>query len=61
MNKIINERMNEKEGQIHGKTVADGCVGAVMQKLLEIQKYSLPTYQPTDLPMDTTRCRFACP
>ena len=53
--------MNEKEGQKHGETVVDGCVGAVMQKLLEIQKYSLPTYQPTNLPTDTTRCRFACP
>ena len=47
----------QKQGRIHGKTVADGWAGAVMQKPLEIQKYLLRT----DLPTDRPRCRVACP
>ena len=30
---------NKKQDRIHGKTVADGWVGAVMQRPLENQKY----------------------
>ena len=41
--------LKKKQGRIHGKTVADGCAGAVMQKPLEIQK-KFETYRPTDLP-----------
>ena len=33
---------------LHGKTVADGWAGAVLQKPLAIQKYLLPTYRPTE-------------
>ena len=50
-----------KQGQIHGNPVADGWVGAVMQKLLGIQKCDRRTDLPTDLPTDTARCRVACP
>ena len=54
----------EEQGRIHGNPVADGWAGAVMQKLPGIQKCDgrtdLPTYQPTDLPTDTARCRVAC-
>ena len=32
-------KMIEKQGWIHGKTVADGWAGAVMQKPPKIQKY----------------------
>ena len=32
------KRANLQQGQIHGKTVADGLAGVVMQKLLAIQK-----------------------
>ena len=39
--------MNE-QGRIHGNPVADGLAGAVMQKLLGIQKCDVWTYQPTD-------------
>ena len=35
--------MEHKQGRIHGKTVADGLAGAVMQKPLAIQKYLGPT------------------
>ena len=38
----------EKQGRIHGKTVADGWAGAVMQKPFEIQKYLGRTDLPTD-------------
>ena len=31
--------MNNEQGRIHGNPVADGWAGAVMQKLLAIQKY----------------------
>ena len=37
-----------KQGQIHGKTVADGWAGAVMQKPLAIQKRYLSTDGRTD-------------
>ena len=41
-----------KQGRIHGNTVADGWAGAVVQKLLEIQKcYGT----------DTAKCIVACP
>ena len=30
--------MKQKQGRIHGNPVADGWAGAVMQKLLKIQK-----------------------
>ena len=47
----FNYTIKMKQGRMHGKTVADGWAGAVMQKLLEIQKYLLrtdvPTYRPT--------------
>ena len=36
----------EKQGQIHGQTVADGWAGAVMQKPLVFRDIS---YKPTDL------------
>ena len=39
-----------KQGQIHGNPVADGWAGAVMRKLLSIQKCDLPTYGCTDVP-----------
>ena len=42
----------QKQGRIHGNTVADGWAGAVMRKLFGIQKCDrqtdLPTYRPTD-------------
>ena len=41
---------NIKQGRIHGNTVADSWAGAVMQKLLAIQKYLLRTDRPTDRP-----------
>ena len=44
------ERDRAKQGRIHGKTVADGWAGAVMQKPLGIQKCDLPTYGRTDVP-----------
>ena len=37
-----------KQGRIHGNTVADGWAGAVMQKLLGIQKCDGPTNGLTD-------------
>ena len=46
-----------KQGRIHGNPVADGWAGAVMQKLLGIQKCD----GSTDRPTDTARCRVACP
>ena len=36
-----------KHGRIHGKTVADGWAGAVMQKPLAIQKCDGLTDRPT--------------
>ena len=40
-----------EQGRIHGNTVTDGWAGAVMRKLLGIQKKigrtDLPTLQPT--------------
>ena len=67
--KQVHTVMHGKQGRIHGKTVADGWAGAVMQKPLAIQKSLLLTYRPTDiptyrltdLPTDTARCRVACP
>ena len=50
-----------KQGRIHGNPVVDGWAGAVMRKLLGIQKCDGWTYRPTDLPTDTARCRVACP
>ena len=50
-----------KQGRVHGKTVADGWAGAVMQKTLVIQKYLLRPYGLTDLRTDTAMCRVACP
>ena len=41
-------KMHHKQGQIHGRTVADGWTGAVMQKPLAIQKCDGPTDGPTD-------------
>ena len=37
-----------KQGRIHGIPVADGWAGAVMQKLLAIQKCDRRTDRPTD-------------
>ena len=37
-----------KQGRIHGKTVADGLAGAVMQKPIVIQKCDGPTDGWTD-------------
>ena len=46
----------KKQGRIHGRTVADGWAGAVMQKPLERSKFNniwdVPTDVPTDLPTD---------
>ena len=39
-----------KQGQIHGRTVADGWAGAIMQKPLAIQKYYGRTDGRTDRP-----------
>ena len=39
-----------EQGCIHGNPVADGWAGAVMQKLLAIQKCDLPTDRRTDGP-----------
>ena len=50
-----------KQGRIHGRTVADGWAGAVMQKPLAIQKCDGWTDGPTDGRTDTARCRVACP
>ena len=45
------EAEREKQGRIHGRTVADGWAGAVMPKPLIIQKCEgrtdRPTYRPT--------------
>ena len=38
-----------KQGRIHGKTVANGWAGAVMQKPLAIQDCDRPNYPPTRL------------
>ena len=50
-----------KQGRIHGNPVADGWAGAVMRKLLVIQKCDGRTDGRTDRPTDTARCRVACP
>ena len=47
----------QKQGRIHGNTVADGWAGAVVRKPLGIQKCDLPTFLPTD----TASSRVACP
>ena len=49
--------VEEKQGWIHGNPVADGWAGAIMRKLLAIQKCD----RRTDVPTDTARCRVACP
>ena len=50
------------QGRIHGRTVADGWAGAVMQKPLAIQNmFRNVTDGRTDRPTDTARCRVACP
>ena len=36
-------KRKEKQGRIHGTSVAEGWAGAVMQKPLGIQKCDLPT------------------
>ena len=41
-----------EQGQIHGRTVADGWAGAVMQKPLAIQKCDGRTERRTDGPTD---------
>ena len=41
-----------KQGRIHGNPVADGWAGAVMRKLLGIQKCDRPMDQPTDRQTD---------
>ena len=43
------DRKNKKQGRIHGRTVADGWAGAVMQKPLAIQKCDWRTDQRTDM------------
>ena len=49
----INDEDEEKQGRIHGRTVADGLAGAVMQKTarnlkrLRDRPTDLPTYRPT--------------
>ena len=58
ISRLLNRK---KQGRIHGRTVADGWAGAVMQKPLAIQKCDVPTYRPTYRPTDTARCRVACP
>ena len=45
-----------KQGRIHGKTVADGWAGAVMQIPFAIQKYLGPTDR-----HGPARFRVACP
>ena len=42
----------KRQGRIHGNPVPDGWAGAVMQKLLGIQKYDGRTDLPTDRPTD---------
>ena len=44
--------MLQKQGRIHGSPVADGWAGAVMQKLLGIQKCDRPTNQLTNQQTD---------
>ena len=50
----INQSINQsiffcnKQGRIHGTSVADGWAGAVMQKPPAIQKCDLPTDRRTD-------------
>ena len=56
-----NEKNKTKQGRIHGKTVADGWEGAVIQKLLVIQKSLGQIDGWTDGRTDTARCRVACP
>ena len=46
----IYKRTSLKQSRIHGNTVADGWAGAVMQKLLGIQKCDGQTDRPTDRP-----------
>ena len=41
-----------EQGRIHGNTVADGWAGAVVQKLLAIQKYDEWKDEWTDQPTD---------
>ena len=40
------KQIQQQQGQIHNKTVADGWAGAVMREPLAIQKYFGPTYRP---------------
>ena len=50
-----------EQGRIHGIPVADGWAGAVMRKLIGIQKcYGMdrPTDQPTDRPTNMARYRL---
>ena len=54
---MAKKKQKQKQGRIHGNPVADGWAGAVMQKLLGIQKCD----GSTDRPTDTARCRVACP
>ena len=44
--------IREKQGRIHGRTVADGWAGAVKRKPLGIQKCDGPTDGQTDRPTD---------
>ena len=44
-----------KQDRIHGRTVADGWVGAIMQKPLAIQKYDGRTSGGTDGQTNTAR------
>ena len=56
---IVNRNVQQQpqQGRIHGNPVADGWAGAVMLKLLAIQK----CYGRRDRPTDTARCRVSCP
>ena len=47
---LFDRELFYEQGQIHGTSVADGWAGAIMQKLLAIQK----CYQRTDGPMQWT-------
>ena len=50
--------LSEKQGRIHGNSVADGRAGAVMG----IQKWNSKMLDRlTNLPTDMARCRVACP
>ncbi|MEE3022216.1 MAG: hypothetical protein VX367_06165, partial [SAR324 cluster bacterium] len=47
-----NNQIEEKQGRIHGRTVADGWGGAVKRKPLGIQKCDRRTYGRTDVRTD---------